>query len=141
VTAFLSVSLDVISISAVRTYFPNSLIILPSFLIYSHRKIDSFVDRHLPPFYRVHRFVSRGAIYPSQQLEDSEGMWCNAARRRIRLIREQRNLSRRQLADRIPISADYLKDIERGESPGSVAVLEQLAAALEVDMYTLFLCG
>ena len=52
----------------------------------------------------------------------------------IRIWREKRGLSQRQLATAAALSAGYLNEIEHGKKPGSVIAFHALAKALEVPM-------
>ncbi len=56
--------------------------------------------------------------------------------KRIRQLREQRGLSRQELAEATGLSAVYLKKLEAGdrESP-SLPALEKIARALHVRLY------
>ncbi len=56
--------------------------------------------------------------------------------KRIRELREQRGLSRQELAEATGLSAVYLKKLEAGdrESP-SLPALEKIARALRVRLY------
>lgn len=50
----------------------------------------------------------------------------------IRLLRIQKGLNQKQLAERSGISASYLCDLEKGRFAGSIRVLQSIAAALDV---------
>lgn len=50
----------------------------------------------------------------------------------VRLWRERRDLTQRELAARAEVSTTYLSEIESRRKPGSVAALVSLARALEV---------
>jgi DNA-binding XRE family transcriptional regulator len=52
----------------------------------------------------------------------------------IRIWREKRKLSQRQLANAAALSAGYLNEIELNKKPGSVAAFHALAKALGVPM-------
>ena len=52
----------------------------------------------------------------------------------LRVWREYRGFSGRQLATAAGISPAYLSDIETGRKDGSIAVLKRLAALLRVDV-------
>lgn len=52
----------------------------------------------------------------------------------VRVFREYRGLKAMALAAMIGKSRGYLSEIECGKKPGSVAVLRQIADALEVDL-------
>lgn len=51
----------------------------------------------------------------------------------IRVWREHRNLTQRQLADTSGISKPYLSQLENGLRKGAIDVLRQVASALRVD--------
>jgi len=52
----------------------------------------------------------------------------------IRVWREHRGLSPRELAARVAISPSALSDIETGRSEGRLATLRRIATALDVDL-------
>jgi transcriptional regulator with XRE-family HTH domain len=55
----------------------------------------------------------------------------------VRLWRQKRGISQRALAEAAEIGASYLAEIESGKKPGSVDILQRLAAILEVDLGSL----
>jgi len=59
--------------------------------------------------------------------------------RRIRSLREQRNLSQRALAEAAGVSAAALSQIEAGQTSPSVATLEKLADGMGVAVAAFFL--
>jgi quercetin dioxygenase-like cupin family protein/DNA-binding XRE family transcriptional regulator len=58
--------------------------------------------------------------------------------RRLRILREERNISMRALARRSGLSANALSMIERGLTSPSVSTLNKLATALEVPITAFF---
>lgn len=58
--------------------------------------------------------------------------------RKLRLIRENANLSRELAAEKAHINANYLGELERGEKWPSFEVLETIANALKVPVDKLF---
>ena len=52
----------------------------------------------------------------------------------VKVWREHRGYSLRQLAERTGIGIGYLSQIERDERKGTVETLKKIAAALEVDL-------
>ena len=52
----------------------------------------------------------------------------------IKVYREYRGLTQKQLAAKIGIQRGYLAEIERGRKSGSVKTLKALAEALNVDL-------
>ena len=52
----------------------------------------------------------------------------------VRVWREHRAHSLRQLAERAGVGIGYLSQIENGERKGTVATLKKIAAALDVDL-------
>ena len=52
----------------------------------------------------------------------------------IKVYREYRSLTQKQLAAKIGIQRGYLAEIERGRKSGSVKTLKALAEALSVDL-------
>jgi DNA-binding Xre family transcriptional regulator len=52
----------------------------------------------------------------------------------VRVWREHRSHSLRQLAERAAIGIGYLSQIENGERNGTVETLKKIAAALDVDL-------
>jgi transcriptional regulator with XRE-family HTH domain len=57
---------------------------------------------------------------------------------RLKLIRKERNLSQRELAERAGISANAVSLIERDENSPSVATLQSLATALNIRISYFF---
>jgi len=57
---------------------------------------------------------------------------------RILALRDARKLSLRTLADKVDLSASFLSQIERDETSPSIASLEKIAQALEVDVARFF---
>jgi transcriptional regulator with XRE-family HTH domain len=57
---------------------------------------------------------------------------------RLRILREQRELSLRELAERCDLSFNAISRIERGDSSPTVSTLHQLATALEVSIAAFF---
>ncbi len=56
----------------------------------------------------------------------------------VKTLREERDLTQEDLADRTGIHRTYLSDIERGARNVSLVNIERLAAALELSMEQLF---
>jgi len=56
----------------------------------------------------------------------------------IRKVRADRGLSQEELAHRAGIDRSYLSEIENGHKSVGVVVLDDIAAALEVDITDLF---
>lgn len=52
----------------------------------------------------------------------------------VRVWREHRGLSGRELAEASGVNAAYLSEIETGKKPGSAIALKKLAAVLRIDM-------
>lgn len=52
----------------------------------------------------------------------------------VRVWREHRGLSGRELAEASGVNAAYLSEIETGKKPGSAIALKKLAMALRIDM-------
>lgn len=57
---------------------------------------------------------------------------------RVRMLRRQRGLTLKALADRAELTESYLSKVERGQSVPSISVALRLAAALDVEVGTLF---
>ena len=57
---------------------------------------------------------------------------------RIRFLRRRRGWSLRELADRSGLSASFISQVERSRNSPSVASLEAICRALEVDVVDLF---
>lgn len=57
---------------------------------------------------------------------------------RVKTIRQKRNLSQEQLAEKIEIAVNNMGKIERGESFVTAATLEKLAQALNVKIEDFF---
>jgi transcriptional regulator with XRE-family HTH domain len=58
--------------------------------------------------------------------------------RNLRRLRNERGLSQEQLADLAGITRNYVGMIERQENSPTIATLERIAKALEVEATTLF---
>ncbi len=52
--------------------------------------------------------------------------------RRIRRIRQEKNLTLKQIETRVGVSATHISEIERGKTSPTIQALEKIAAALEV---------
>jgi transcriptional regulator with XRE-family HTH domain len=57
--------------------------------------------------------------------------------RTIKVLRTDRGLDRRELAEEVGISYSYLTEIENGNKPPSSTVLAAIAAALDVQLHEL----
>ena len=57
---------------------------------------------------------------------------------RIRYLRQNKGLSIEALALEAEINRNYLGDLERGMRNPTVVVLNKIAKALDVDLFTLF---
>lgn len=55
----------------------------------------------------------------------------------VKVWREKRGLTQRELAEQAAVSASYLAEIETGKKPGSAAALGKLARVLAVPMENL----
>lgn len=51
----------------------------------------------------------------------------------LRLLRQERDITQEELADRTGLSMRYVGSIERARVSASITVLERLAIAMEVD--------
>jgi transcriptional regulator with XRE-family HTH domain len=60
---------------------------------------------------------------------------------RIRAIRKEKRLSRRDIAERTGLSRSYVSHVETGHTVPSIEILEKLAAALAVPLQQLFFEG
>ena len=58
--------------------------------------------------------------------------------KRLRTLREQRDLTQDQLAEAANISVDFLSLVERGKNAPSFKTLRRLAEALEAEVKDLF---
>jgi transcriptional regulator with XRE-family HTH domain len=63
---------------------------------------------------------------------------CTVVGTNIRKLRADRALSQEELAHRAGIDRSYLSEIENGHKSVGVVVLDDIAAALEVDVIELF---
>jgi transcriptional regulator with XRE-family HTH domain len=54
--------------------------------------------------------------------------------RRLQALREARDLSRQQLAERAGLSREYVRRLEAGEYDPTVGMLQKLAKALKVTL-------
>lgn len=58
--------------------------------------------------------------------------------KRIRNLRRLRDLTQEQLAEKASLSGKYVGEIERGTANVTIEAIENIAAALEVDLPVLF---
>lgn len=63
---------------------------------------------------------------------------CTVLGTNIRRVRADRGLSQEELAHRAGIDRSYLSEIENGHKSVGVVVLDDIAAALEVEITDLF---
>lgn len=63
--------------------------------------------------------------------------WKEALGQRVRSLRDERGLTRQNLADRSHLSLRFLADVEGGKANPSLGSLHDLAAALDVDVVAL----
>lgn len=77
----------------------------------------------------AHRATDAGAGVPAES-EDIGG--------RLRLVRQRRRLTLRQIAAAAEISEGHLSQIERGRGAPSIAVLRRIAGALNLTIADLF---
>jgi transcriptional regulator with XRE-family HTH domain len=61
--------------------------------------------------------------------------------RRLRMLREERNLSQGDIEARTGLLRCYISRVENGHTVPSIETLEKLAGALEVQLYQLFYDG
>lgn len=59
--------------------------------------------------------------------------------KRIQFIREKRNITQEELADRSGINSKYISAIERGQKNATIKTLEKIAIGLEIECYELML--
>ena len=57
---------------------------------------------------------------------------------RLRLMRQEKNLSQEELAYRAGLHRTYVSSVERGERNVSLVNIHKLAAALDIDVSKLF---
>jgi ribosome-binding protein aMBF1 (putative translation factor) len=55
----------------------------------------------------------------------------------VKVWREKRGLTQRELAERAAVSSSYLAEIETGKKPGSAAALRKLSRVLAIPMENL----
>ena len=55
----------------------------------------------------------------------------------IKVYREYRKLTQKQLADKVGVQRAYLAEIETGRKSGSVKTLKAIAEALDVDLMSI----
>lgn len=67
----------------------------------------------------------------------NEPPWKQALGDRVRALRDERGLTRQQLADRAHLSLRFLADVEGGKANPSLGSLHDLAGALGVDVIAL----
>lgn len=57
---------------------------------------------------------------------------------KIRILRDEKNLSQEKLAEKISIDRDHIGTIENGKADTRIYTVKQIADALEVDITELF---
>ena len=57
---------------------------------------------------------------------------------RLRALREEKNLTQRDVAKRAGLLGNYISRVENGHSVPTLGTLEKIARALEVPLYQLF---
>jgi transcriptional regulator with XRE-family HTH domain len=62
----------------------------------------------------------------------SHGSVSRALGRRVRRIRQEKNLTLKQIEARVGVSATHISEIERGNTSPTIGALEKIAEALEV---------
>lgn len=70
-------------------------------------------------------------------MKDSDAITMKTAKR-LRALRDDRNLTQVQVADKAKMSPNYYAKIERGEVRPSIDMYERLAKALKVTASELF---
>ena len=70
-------------------------------------------------------------------LTRENGTSAAAVGRRVRVLREARGLSLRDLAGRSGVSAPMLSQVERGETSPTIAVAQRIAGGLDLPLSTL----
>ncbi len=84
--------------------------------------------------------LSDEELYDSAKLADEESFPSELADRllagqnAVKVYREYRGLTQRQLAEEVGINPVYLSQIETGRRTGSTTILTKLATALNVDL-------
>src|SRR5688500_4469054 len=67
----------------------------------------------------------------------TEPRWKADLGQRVRALREERGLTRQELADRAKLSLRFLADVEGGKANPSLGSLHDVAGALSVDVIAL----
>lgn len=62
----------------------------------------------------------------------------SAIGKRIRVARQQKGWSQRELAEKADVSDSYIGSIERGKKVPSIEIVYRICAALSLSMQTLF---
>lgn len=82
----------------------------------------------------VHRFRERLAAGEEERLPAGMASRLVAGESPVRVWREHRRLSLRELARQAGLSAPYLSEIETGKKEGGLASMKRLAEALGVEI-------
>ena len=82
----------------------------------------------------VLRFEALGGRHSSAALTATQVERLHNGESIIRLYREERGFTLKQLAEKTGINLNYISEIERKKKPGSAKALKALAKALKVDV-------
>jgi XRE family transcriptional regulator, aerobic/anaerobic benzoate catabolism transcriptional regulator len=83
------------------------------------------------------RRTATGGDAPDMTQTDDDAAFLQALGQRVRLLRAQRGMTRRILAEQSGVSERYISAVEAGTGNGSILLLRALAGALNVGLRTL----
>lgn len=87
--------------------------------------------RDVATFDRYHEKLARGA---EERIPSAIVERLLAGENPMRVWRDHRGLSVRELAERAGLSASYVSEIETGKKDGSVSAMKKIAETLSVDL-------
>ena len=101
-------------------------------------KADAFDYLRKPFELEQMRQVLQRAVREKGLMIDPEGRVNQVFGAKIRVLRKERHLTLKQLANKTALSVSLISQIELGKSAASVSTLRKLAAALSVSLSFLF---
>jgi ribosome-binding protein aMBF1 (putative translation factor) len=113
-----------------KTPSGDEMVVMPRAL-YEKLIDDAEMAQDISAYDRVKARIASGEeeLVPSEIVDRILG-----GENKVRVWREHRGLSNRQLAERAGISASYLSDIQNGKKEGGMSAMKKIAAILQVDL-------
>lgn len=95
---------------------------------------------------QLHNYLGGNELYslpnrkanPRQVTETIEMDISSRFGRRVRMLRQERNLTQTEMAKRFGIDRSYISDLERGRKSISLPMLEVIALGMKISISTLF---